>query len=184
MFFPAMHSSLSRDETSYNTAAMCKTNNSVSRFKVRLEPSRCQHVVQRKIALSVRSSLALDRSCGINAGRATARMMFGRTAPKLCSSPTHRPPKSFCFTCQNPKACAPVSVPHTPRCPVYFVSHPKTLHITTPHTRFLPQYAHVQRDFPTHPRRRRIFRPGFSPPKPICPPDFSSPTPDCPVGSH
>lgn len=95
---------------------------------------------------------------------------------------THHPPKSFRFTAHNSKAGAPVSVPHTPRCPVYFVSHPKTLHITTPHTRFLPQYAHVQRDFPTHPRRRRIFRPGFSPPKPICPPDFSSPTPKFPGG--
>ena len=94
---------------------------------------------------------------------------------------THQPPhlSASPLTIQKP---ARGLRPHTPRCPVYFVSHPKTLHITTPHTRFLLQYAHLQRDFPTRPRRRRIFRPGFSPPKPISPPDFSSPTPKFPGG--
>lgn len=35
------------------------------------------------------------RSCGIIAGRTTARMMFGRAAPKLCSSPNTSPAQVF-----------------------------------------------------------------------------------------
>lgn len=154
--------------------------NSVSRFKVRLAPSRRQHVVQRKIALSVKTSPAQDRPSGIIAGRATSpcdvlvEPILGFILPE-----THQPPhlSASPLTIQKP---ARGLRPHTPRCPVYFVSHPKTLHITTSHTGFSPQYTHVQRDFPTRPLRRRIFRPGFSPPKPISPPDFSSPTPDFP----
>lgn len=94
---------------------------------------------------------------------------------------THHPPKSFCFTGHNSKAGAPVSVPHTPHHPIYFVAPPKTLHITTPHTGFSPQYAHVLRDFTTRPRRHRIFRPDFSPPTTIPPPDLHHRRPTAPA---
>lgn len=83
----------------------------------------------------MKTSPAQDRPSGINAGRATSpcdvlvEPILGFILPE-----THQPPhlSASPLTIQKP---ARGLRPHTPRCPVYFVSHPKTLQIITPHTR-------------------------------------------------
>ena len=78
IFSPIKHSSLSQAETPYKTDTMCKTKqkNSVSRFKVRLAPSRRQHVVQRKSALFRRDTRAQDDKKGSLQGAPPLRVIF------------------------------------------------------------------------------------------------------------
>lgn len=142
----------------------------------------------------MKTSPAQDRPSGIIAGRATSpcdvlvEPILGFILPE-----THQPPhlSASPLTIQKP---ARGLRPHTPRCPVYFVSHPKTLHITTPHTRFchdtLTCSAISRRALADAGFSDRVFRHPSRFPRPIfhhrhlsSPADLSPPTPDFPAGS-
>ena len=107
-------------------------------------------------------------------------MMFGRTAPKLCSSPNTSPAQVFLLHRSQFKSRRANLRPTHAAMPCLLCCPPKTLHITTPHTRFCHNMLTCSAI-----SRRALADAGFSDRvfhhrRLSFPADLSPPTPDFP----